>query len=256
MNHGFARWLWRMSLTSTIVLLLVRVFLVVPVDGILDDFHKKDWVFELQQKANGLPVVFANSYRDPSMYYFYTGERPEQFTDIDYRANQYDLWPWEAELHGKQVLLAGKKNWDCFACPRRNLAGKDFRLKTIQNLQVSQMVRMTIAHPELAGVKVGDAVPVRVHLTNPYSVDIKPEASSMPLQAGLMVLEEGVIYQFLPFAQQPEYWPADSTLSFSTTFAWPYLQNRPYTLVAGIKTGDLPPAINSFQITPVVPKEE
>ncbi|NRB63425.1 MAG: hypothetical protein HRU40_10465 [Saprospiraceae bacterium] len=242
-SAAFARWLQRMCYVSIGFLIIARVLLIIPVGELLRDFHKKEWVFALENEVDNGKVVFSNSYRDPSMYYFYSGQRTTQFTDIYYRANQYDLWPWEEDLHGKDITLAGKRNWDCSECLLKNVGGKDFRMKEIKDLQVSQKVDFTFE----VKTSTPDSIFIQITLVNPYPFIIVPARGNMALLPGIMFLQNGILQTFEPLHSYPDIWAAEQSLTFTSRIAKPKNLSGTFTLLPGIKTGDLPPAKNSFQ---------
>jgi hypothetical protein len=246
---GFRKWLFRMALASTCLLLVVRVFLIVPVGEVLRDFHGVGWVYDLQERADGRPVVFADSYRDPAMYHFYSGDRAYQFTDHKYRASQYDIWSWETDLQNQDVLLAGKKAWECTDCPLVRLGTKDFRLKPMNQLQVSQQVELRYRNAEK--IASGDSLQLAIELFNPYAFPIRPVVGSMPLQlVGLLYNAQGLA-AYLPISPVPGQWSAESNLSFEARMPLPDSLSGTYQFTLGIQVGDLPPA-NKRPVRPVL----
>jgi len=245
----FRKWILRMAWASTVLLLVVRLFLIVPVGEVLRDFHQVDWVYDLQERADGRPIVFADSYRDPATFHFYSGERAYQFTDHKYRASQYDIWWWETDLHNRDVLLAGKKPWKCTGCPLVQLESRNFRLKPMDQLQVSQQVELR--HRNSQRSATGDSLSLTIELLNPYSFPIQPSVGSMPLRiVGLLYNDQGLA-AFLPITPVPDHWAAESALSFQARMPLPDSLSGTYQFTLGIQTGDLPPA-NSRPVRPTL----
>jgi len=76
-----------------------------PVSFLKKEFHRhRKWAAEIENLAGERPVVFTNSYQDPSVYAFYTGQFTHSLNNKDYRKTQYDIWPFEEQMHGKEVL--------------------------------------------------------------------------------------------------------------------------------------------------------
>jgi hypothetical protein len=76
-----------------------------PVSFLKKEFHDyRSRMMEIEKLAGSRPVVFTNSYQDPSVYTFYTGKFAHSLNNKDYRKTQYDLWPFEEQIHGKEVL--------------------------------------------------------------------------------------------------------------------------------------------------------
>jgi hypothetical protein len=80
------------------------MFDFLPVSFLKKEFHgHKKWATEIEKIAEDRPVVFTNSYQDPSLYMFYTGSFAHTLNNKDYRKTQYDLWDFEEQLHGAEV---------------------------------------------------------------------------------------------------------------------------------------------------------
>jgi hypothetical protein len=80
------------------------MFDFLPVSFLKKEFHgHKKWATEIEKIAQGRPVVFTNSYQDPSLYMFYSGSFAHTLNNKDYRKTQYDLWDFEEQLHGAEV---------------------------------------------------------------------------------------------------------------------------------------------------------
>ncbi len=81
------------------------VFDFLPISFLKDEFHDyKKKVKEISELAGDHPVVFTNSYQDPSVYTFYTGGFSHSLNNLNYRRTQYDIWDFEEKIHGKEVL--------------------------------------------------------------------------------------------------------------------------------------------------------
>lgn len=97
------------------ILLLLFARLVVSVDffptskytlWIIDEFHNKPkWAKAIHQKSGDVPVLFMNSYRKASLYEFYCGSQGMSLNNIMGRKNQFDIWDYEDKVRGKKVML-------------------------------------------------------------------------------------------------------------------------------------------------------
>jgi hypothetical protein len=108
---GMRKWIRVLGLASIPVILVIRAYLIVdflPLPAhVTRMFHGKDvWARQIEEVAGNRPVVFMNKYQSPSVYWFYTGKKAFTRNNIYYRRNQYDVWDLEADLQGKDVLLA------------------------------------------------------------------------------------------------------------------------------------------------------
>ena len=103
--RGFVKWV---AFFVFPVLLFVRIAFMVdflPVSFLKNEYHNnKKWANEIGLLAGTRPVVFTNSYQHPSVYTFYTGKFAHSLDNLNYRKTQYDLWNFEEQLHGKEIL--------------------------------------------------------------------------------------------------------------------------------------------------------
>jgi hypothetical protein len=71
-----------------------------------NEFHgNRTWTTERHQQAGNLPVVFVNSYQQASKYWFYTGIPAFSMNSPYYRRNNYNMWPIEDSLIGRDVYI-------------------------------------------------------------------------------------------------------------------------------------------------------
>lgn len=111
-NPSMSKWLYRLLPLSLIIIVAIRIFMMLdikPIKGIpKDEFHgNKAWAQNIREKANGLPVVFTNSYQRASKYWFYTGDPSFSLNTMRYRRNQYNYWPMEHALSGSKLMIVG-----------------------------------------------------------------------------------------------------------------------------------------------------
>lgn len=100
------KWLWRIGVISTILILYTRAWLVyhplIPFMG-YETHGPKEWVKTLNEIVGDTPVVFENSYRRAPMYSFYSGNPAFSLNNIHYRQNQYSIDNSEYEFQHKRV---------------------------------------------------------------------------------------------------------------------------------------------------------
>ncbi|MCB0588301.1 MAG: glycosyltransferase family 39 protein, partial [Phaeodactylibacter sp.] len=164
---AFARWVRLTSLATILLLLAVRLELAFNWTGLKSDFHRRQWVYELKERAAGLPVLFHNTYRDVSKYSFYSGEKAYAFSDVEYRPNQFDIWDWEEELHNQTVLLAAQNSWKCKNCQKVELTRKSFKLQVLDSLQVIEKVRCFFPDSLPGPWRTGQPLAFRLRFFNP-----------------------------------------------------------------------------------------
>ena len=208
------RFLW----FSLGLLVAVRLLLLWPGESPLRQFNQEDWIKTLQSKAQETPVLIENSYRDASLYRFYSGRWAWTTTDIEYRPSQYDLWGDIRTLQDSTVILVGQGGWNCPHCPRFEGSGRRFKYQRIDQLQTVQHHRFNVRNwPEQ--VHAGDTVQLDVWVKNPYAYSVRPGAGDLPLTLSL-IAEPGIEQYFAHDAIDPipDYLPANDSLRFQQRF--------------------------------------
>lgn len=94
-------------ITPTLLLLIVgRIFLTCePLSRIATfggNAHRYDKLYE---QAEGRPVVFRESFQQPTNYQFFTKGKAFVLSNIYTRHTQYDIWQDELNYQGKEVLV-------------------------------------------------------------------------------------------------------------------------------------------------------
>jgi len=70
------------------------------------NYHGKEkWASKIQEKTGDKPVVFLDSYKDPSMYTFQTGIESTSFNTIYTRKNQFTIWNYEEDFRNRKVAV-------------------------------------------------------------------------------------------------------------------------------------------------------
>lgn len=104
------KWVYRLLWPTLALILVVRIYMmadVVPAKWLKkDEFHKsREWALAIRDSAHGLPVVFLDSYQKPSQYWFWSGDTSYGLNTARYRRNNYNFWPLEKQLQGRQVFV-------------------------------------------------------------------------------------------------------------------------------------------------------
>jgi len=132
-NKSKARWIYRLLPYSIALVLLVRIYMILDIQALpfmpKDEFHQnKEWAAAIKKKANGLPVVFTNSYQRASKYWFYAGDTSFSLNTHRYRRSNYNFWPMEEQLQGRRVMVFGSMGAaamkDSVQTPRMQLAAE------------------------------------------------------------------------------------------------------------------------------------
>lgn len=109
---SMAGWVYKTLPLTLLLVFAVRIYMMMDIEKMTklgkDEFHQnKEWTDTIFQKANGLPVVFVDSYQRPSKYSFYQQEPALGLNTPDYRRNSFNFWPIEDSYFGKSVYVVG-----------------------------------------------------------------------------------------------------------------------------------------------------
>ncbi|WP_422857868.1 ArnT family glycosyltransferase [Flagellimonas sp. S174] len=109
-NANSRKWVYRLGLVSMVIMLYARAWLAYkPLFPLRFETHGNTvWVNELMEKSEGVPVVFENSYRRPSLYTFYSGNPSFSLNNHMYRKSQYSIDQSEENVQGKRVVYVTK----------------------------------------------------------------------------------------------------------------------------------------------------
>ena len=119
------KWLYR-SLPLTLLLILVlRIYMMLDGEfaGKLarSEFHRNKETAEIVAgEANGLPVVFTDSYQRASKHWFYGKEMIVGLNTPYYRRNNFNFWPMEDSFFTKKVFVVG--DYDSLVFKKRLIA--------------------------------------------------------------------------------------------------------------------------------------
>ncbi|MFK5972596.1 MAG: glycosyltransferase family 39 protein [Flavobacteriaceae bacterium] len=169
-NENTRKWIYRMGILNLVILLYLRIGLVyAPLFPIHYESHgNKEWVEDIRSQVGDIPVVFENSYRNASMYAFYSGNPAFSLNNLHYRRNQYSLDSSESRIQHQKVLYASSymKEWD-FTFSKDG--DKGFYGKYIEDFESFRKLECFIEEtPLLNYLDKGGLLKVY----NPYSVDI------------------------------------------------------------------------------------
>lgn len=105
-------WIFRTAIVTLVLVFAVRVYMLLdlPPSEIIkkDEFHQNVQAAALiREKSGGLPVVVVNSYQRASKYAFYSKQVSFSLNSPLYRRNNFNYWPIEDSLIGKDVYVIG-----------------------------------------------------------------------------------------------------------------------------------------------------
>ncbi|MCM5662151.1 ArnT family glycosyltransferase [Galbibacter mesophilus] len=171
-NKKYRTWLFGISIFSVILILFLRVALIYqPISPLkYEAYGNKKWVKELQAQVGDVPVVFHNSYRDASMYHFYSGGATVfSINDLHDRQNQFSLDNSEFKVRGKKVAyFTADENY----MTEYNFSViQEFRTRKLKGIYIDSLVTYKRMKIEIDPENFKNSIPAKfaARLKNPYS---------------------------------------------------------------------------------------
>ncbi|MGI9530202.1 ArnT family glycosyltransferase [Lutimonas sp.] len=109
-NEKARGWLKLIAGIQLLIIIVIRLFFAIPAISPIElEPHVSDqWIDELKKNTEGKPVIFINSYRNASLYNFYTGIKTHSYSVLEGRKSQYNLVDFEAKMQGENVFTASR----------------------------------------------------------------------------------------------------------------------------------------------------
>jgi hypothetical protein len=216
-----------------------------PVSFLKKEFHNnKPRMKEIQKLAGTRPVVFTNSYQDPSLYTFYTGNFAHSLNNKDYRKTQFDLWPFEEQIHGKEVLYLPhwlddyyKANLSIYKTP----AGDTMYYRIYKDFQSLQK-ECVIFDPDSLSFSRSIENTIDLQIYNPYTfrINLKHPEFQVVFQAAFYRYDGYLeLKKNLEFPQEFSFPDPGDTIRVSAKFRLDELPEGKYRFVICSETGIL-----------------
>ncbi len=175
---------WAAGIGLGLLLIIRLLMLDLPLTRSIPFMHLSGWIQPLQQKADGLPLLYINHFRDPARYYFYTDTTAICYvTTTSVRRNQYDLWDWETAYHDQAVYVVGPDSttWDCPSCETLNISSRAAQGLRIDRMIMTQGATFTMV-PTPDPIPGGKRIELETEIKNPYAFAIPMDRSNLPVQ--------------------------------------------------------------------------
>jgi hypothetical protein len=165
-----------------------------PVAYLKREFHNnKKRAEEIGSLAASRPVVFTNSYQEPSEYTFYTGKFATSLNNLNYRKTQYDIWDFEEKIHGKEVLYVPHYLSDDLKekLTRQILPdGDSVFVKVIKDFQSLQR-ECIILSDEKYSFTLNKVNTIHLRIFNPYPYNINLKHDELPVVFQIAFIKNG-----------------------------------------------------------------
>jgi hypothetical protein len=194
--RNYIKWVTIILFPLFIVARLAAAIDFLPLSFLKNEFHnKKQWVNDISAIAGNRPVVFTNSYQQPSVYTFYTGKLAYTLDNLSYRKTQYDLWNFEEQVHGKEVLYVPHLFSDSY---KKNLTKKilskgDSAFVRIFNNFQSLQKECVILNSEKYTFSRSDTNTIHFTIFNPYPYPIDFKNIELPVVFQLAFMKNGIM---------------------------------------------------------------
>jgi len=202
------------------------------------DFRNKNTMLAIKNIAKDYPVAFMNSYQNASLYSFYSKSDGFSLNNIMGRKNQFDLWNVEDKYRGQSIILIPNYYVEEFA--KVPGISEDIRFTRIDNFQSFSKIRISAVKIEKEA-DVSTDMNVKVILTstdNNINLDANSDYPS---------------YIYYQFFDGKDLVKEDSAIRINNDMLNKEIllnikmpdTRGVYGLFFSIKTGWLPPSINS-----------
>jgi hypothetical protein len=194
--RSYIKWVTVILFPLFILARLASAIDFLPFSFLKNEFHnKKQWVSDISAIAGNRPVVFTNSYQQPSVYTFYSGKLAYTLDNLSYRKTQYDLWNFEEQVHGKEVLYVPHLFSDSY---KQNLTrkilskGDSAFVRIFRNFQSLQK-ECVILNSEKYVFTRNDTNAIRLKLFNPYPYPIDFKNAELPVVFQIAFMKKGIM---------------------------------------------------------------
>jgi hypothetical protein len=198
-KSGIGRFIKWVTIFFFPLLLFARIAFMVdflPVSYLKNEYHNnKKWANEISKVAGDRPVVFTNSYQNPSEYTFYTGKFAHSLNNLNYRKTQYDLWNFEEKIHGKEVLYVPHYLTDYISenFTKHFLSyGDSIYTKVYQDFQSLQRECIVLKDDQYTFSR-RDTNSVHLQIFNPYPFPINLKHKEFPIVFQIAFVKNGNI---------------------------------------------------------------
>ncbi|NOQ92245.1 MAG: hypothetical protein GQ552_05950 [Flavobacteriaceae bacterium] len=189
------KWLIILASIQFGIILMARLFLanenISPIK--LEPHIAQTWIPTLKEKTESKPIVFINSYRNASIYNFYTSIKTHSYNSLKGRKSQFDLLNTEQEIQNKNVVAIGSKieGYPIYTKHKKTRYAID-----INNYQTFQKVQCIIPEKEMF-LKPNEEKIIQFEFINTYNKTITFENAFF---IGVFQGENNLILEKIPLS--------------------------------------------------------
>lgn len=240
------KWLFRMGILNILIMLYLRIGLVYePLSPIYYETHgNKELAEQIKKEVGNMPLIFENSYRNASMFAFYTGNPTYSMNNAYYRRNQYSIDASEGKIQGQKVLYL-RNNPTKADVTFTKSDGGIFYGKYLDDFESFRKLRTKVDGP----VTLDMAKKQTLKVYNPYdkAVALKKLRFNVVYMTDFKKIKNAILIHPKPVDGNISHLPANDTTNFAFKFPEPSMEGPQYFRV-GISDNGLPFGINSENI--------
>jgi hypothetical protein len=253
LNSRSGGYIKRVAIFFVPLILFIRsafMFDYLPVAYLKKEYHNNEKrAKEIGKTAGDRPVVFTNSYQDPSEYTFYTGKPATSLNNMNYRKNQYDIWNFEEQFHGKEILYVPHFLNDYITenfTKEKFSFGDSIYVKVVSNFQSFQKECVILEDDNyIFSRSKADSIHLKIFNPYPYPVNLKHPELPVVFQIAFLKNSYWEIKKNLELPAGISVLGVGDTLSVDSGFTLEELVPGEYRIAICSETGFLYDVYNS-----------
>ncbi|TAF73056.1 MAG: hypothetical protein EAZ53_13915 [Bacteroidetes bacterium] len=215
---------------SLFLILVTRIILVTNLIPSNFGFNgKKSYYLAIDKIAENKPVVFATSYRNPSLYTFFTGKKSISVATTIRGNHQFEIWQFENEFLDTPVLVVSDGNSNEIKVDNEiiNCFFVD-SIQTVDHLKIKYNLEKNV-------IKKSDTLKINFAIQNPHQHRINFFHANFPVRIHLVLIDKnGAIFDISGTLKKDFHiLNYNEMIENEIKFILPNLQAGNYTLALG-----------------------
>lgn len=175
---------------SLLLILVARIILITNILPSKLEFNGKKSYYEAIEKiAQKRPVVFATSYRNPSLYTFFTGKKSISLATTIRGNHQFEIWHFEKEFLDTPVFAVTAGNSNQIQIDNQTINGFFVdSMQTVDHLKINFKLKSKV-------IKMKDSLKIDFDIQNPNEHPINFDHANFPVRIHLILIDKkGAIF--------------------------------------------------------------
>lgn len=211
---------------SLVLIFMLRILLFTDIAHKFGYKNQAAYYKNIEKIAGDSPVLFNQSFQEPSYYQFYTQKPATTVSAIENRQTQYDIWQNEQDFANQKVFIAKPK---ANISKKYTFGGQVVEGFFTENLQASNRLKINYDLP-FKTLNVGQTLTIPITIVNPTQHSIDFNHSEFPLSLNVVFLIHKRNYHIIETQSNPEVrvLKPNEIQSFTLTFKVPDLEKGTY----------------------------